>query len=189
MPGMGGRHWTPCHKSLSASLAFLPRKKNRFLSRVPGTVTKAFRLLWHFCLGGLYVSHAGARRGHKSLSASLAFLPNPRPECSAQRIGVVTKAFRLLWHFCPWRAVRQPHGLTQSVTKAFRLLWHFCQVMSLAWTRRWKSNSHKSLSASLAFLPRLYCAKIRCAQGVVTKAFRLLWHFCPERRSYEEKNK
>ena len=88
------------HKSLSASLAFLP-----FTTNIP--------------------KPPKAHGGHKSLSASLAFLPANNRQGLYLAI-MVTKAFRLHWHFCP----------TPTPDKA-----------GIA------AESHKSLSASLAFLP------------------------------------
>ena len=126
-------------------------------------VTKAFRLLWHFCqydISRLLSIRYKSQKpfGHKSLSASLAFLP--------------------------LRSTAEKPQLQRD------------------WSQ--KPFGHKSLSASLAFLPekwsRAYYQKYGESQkpfgffgisarrkGVlmesiwklmVTKAFRLLWHFC-----------
>ncbi len=167
------------HKSLSASLAFLPRGDYVLWEHHPPCVTKAFRLHWHFCqavaaeivawlresqkpFGFIGISANTSRRevfpagdkSHKSLSASLAFLPWNWGEGDHWRWFTVTKAFRLHWHFC--------HLILQETRLSART-WSqkpfgFIGISALGGGGSLQVVSrprHKSLSASLAFLPPL----------------------------------
>ena len=168
-------------------------------------VTKAFRLHWHFCLHLSFSQRLWLRKSHKSLSASLAFLPKDLFEDMQDAIES-QKPFGFI-------------GISASGA-CNRHLPCYCK-------------GHKSLSASLAFLPckppgwvpennresqkpfgfigisargnlLLFTSgtapsqkpfgfigisaavrqRFACLypQARVTKAFRLHWHFCPVRK-------
>ena len=114
---------------------------------------------------------------------------------------LVTKAFRLLWHFCqPW-AWLICQGVKSQKPFGFFGISAYDMQCSYEEQNEW---CHKSLSASLAFLPPQFgmtddeidtrsqkpfgffgiSANPRHPEmrgqcgGAVTKAFRLLWHFC-----------
>ena len=116
---------TRCHKSLSASLAFLPVSPGKSKLSQWRESQKPFGFFGISACSYELVENGEIIASHKSLSASLAFLPS--------------------------RGLFQVKQVRRKVTKAFRLLWHFCPSESGRYVS--PGGSHKSLSASLAFLP------------------------------------
>ena len=154
--GTGSRSTTnaPSHKSLSASLAFLPSKRNPFRELHIRVVTKAFRLHWHFCPRSFVV--VSPRKGRVSQKPfGFIGISASRNGCPVQReYRHVTKAFRLHWHFCP-----QVRGkFAQSVDARHKSLSASLAFLPRKGLHMWCADfvGHKSLSASLAFLPMAY---------------------------------
>ena len=141
-------------------------------------VTKAFRLLWHFCQKimrcisirqpwasqkpfGFFGISAGPKRtalislgltsqkpfGFFGISANINFVQIPNT------VITVTKAFRLLWHFCPGMQSVEHVQLPARSQKPFGFFGISAKEQQER-NRMAQKPCHKSLSASLAFLPR-----------------------------------
>ena len=115
-------------------------------------VTKAFRLHWHFCLHLSFSQRLWLRKSHKSLSASLAFLPKDLFEdmqdaIESQKpfgfIGISASGAcnRHLPCYCKGH---------KSLSASLAFLPADFVVRSVG-----NAECHKSLSASLAFLPTM----------------------------------